>query len=47
MLQERSVQPEKLPPSEDVAKIKRKLQQEEKRLQRGYKKIRKELFRCT
>ena len=32
ILQERGVQPEQLPPSEDVAKIKRKLQSEEKNL---------------
>lgn len=31
MMQERGVYPEKLPPAEDVAKVKRKLQNEEKR----------------
>lgn len=39
MLQERGVQPEKLSPVEDVAKIKRKLQQEEKRALKGLKKL--------
>lgn len=41
MLHERGVQPEKLPPAEDVAKIKRKLQQEEKRALKGVKQLAK------
>ena len=39
ILQERGVQPEQLPPSEDVAKIKRKLQGEEKNVLKGIKKL--------
>ena len=39
ILQERGVQPEQLPPSEDVVKIKRKLQGEEKNVLKGIKKL--------
>lgn len=39
ILQERGVQPEQLPPSKDAAKIKRKLQSEEKNVLKGMKKL--------
>lgn len=39
MLKERGVQPEKLPPSEDTAKLKRKLESEEKNVLKEVKKL--------
>ncbi|MEI6766189.1 MAG: DNA damage-inducible protein D [Bacteroidota bacterium] len=39
MLIERGVQPEKLPPSEDVKKVKRRLESEEKKVSRTTKKL--------
>ena len=38
MLNERGVQPEKLPAAEDVKKLQRKLKTEEKKLPKGIKK---------
>ena len=41
MLKERGVKPEELPPSEDVAKVKRRLQKEDKKVLKEVKKKKK------
>jgi len=41
MLQERGVKPEELPPSEDVAKVKRRLKTDGKKVPKGIKNKKK------